>query len=310
MNYAFAHRPWLRYQFSPMKAGGGRHQVEGDPFQQFLAATEGSGCRRDGGDGRRGQRRLCIRGHEFSSNPVPHMRHDDPGRVGRAKLTNSIELLDGDTLTLCPSHSSYPWQSYSYDFAPGREVWREAYWSKPANRQVPVHVAEARRDGELVVAVHFRNGDITGKDGKALANHNAETRYAGAHSYKAIMESVAALPAGCTRVFVVTEDRHADNMDHFANWFNERAAAPLRFLPKKTCDAFCALSTFAHSDVLVPGLSGFSFFGAVLANDSTLVAFIENAHWALRAHQTGHAQLRASNFSAHLRAKLPTRCTA
>ena len=71
------------------------------------------------------------------------MRHDDPGRVGRAKLTNSIELLDGDTLTLCPSHSSYPWQSYSYDFAPGREVWREAYWSKPANRQVPVHVAEA-----------------------------------------------------------------------------------------------------------------------------------------------------------------------
>ena len=67
VNFAVAQSPWLKYQFGRLDGYGkaNQHNVSGD-FADLFAAEEGRGCRRDGGNGRRGQPTICLVQNEVS----------------------------------------------------------------------------------------------------------------------------------------------------------------------------------------------------------------------------------------------------
>ena len=66
-----------------------------------------------------------------------------------------------------------------------------------------------------------------------------------------MMAGVARLPKGCARVYVITQDAHAYNMDAFLKWFDDRAPQKARVLSAATCNDQCALGMLTHADVTI-----------------------------------------------------------
>ena len=339
-NYALEHAPALSWRFGQFGSKDDLGQHDNSAFQDLLFSTERDGpgrrCRRDGLDGDV-SRRFCLHcpgasGRGTRGCAVGQMVLGEPPKDGL--------LQDGDTLTAggCSGQEGRA-AALSTNFSLTRPLLAAAYWAK--HPPVPAAVAAAHAAGELAVAVHMRNGDLTrektnkktGKVWQREEHHAADVRYVPANAYKSNLQMVAELPAGCARVYIVTENGDDAEVRKLASWFEKKAEkrVPLEVLDDPydltlhkgpgrgsthtgSCSPDCALHMFTQSDVLVMGRSGFPIFAAAMRNE-TMMLPVKCHEGGSGDASFGHTLDTAGGFiadsdalEADLRRRLPERC--
>ena len=343
LKFAIAHAPHLRYQFAPIGAmgGAGAHHVEQFGRHIFASAPEGSGCKRDGSDGRRMPVPLCAKvSSEPSSGALRPVSSVKP-IVGRSMWTivgdsvlisgNHTGLVqDGDTVTICDFWGSVRGRLHDHDARSARPALMEAFYRGASE---PPAIAEAHAAGMLAVSVHLRNGDTAGEN-----NAFHRMRHTHAADLIPMMRAVAELPTGCASVLIVTERAEDSQALEFRKWFavSSQNRTAVAVLDGKLCDGPCAFHALAQSDVLVAVTSAFSYTAAVVTKDNATLAFasaqdhenveslgnhVENASAKLhrvRAQVEGFKEWREhvgrpylttrAQLSAALRSRLPARC--
>ena len=137
-----------------------------------------------------------------------------------------------------------------------------------------------------------------------------------------LLQPVTRLPARCARLLLVTEDGEDNEARSFVRHIEQtsRGAVPVEVLSSQLCRGACALSTLTHSDLVVAGMSSFAYLAAVLAQNSSIVAFGPllgeetegSGHWRLRQEQSGRPKASvvttAAALEQALRAKLQPKC--
>lgn len=306
ITYAVAHSPHIKYNFAAI--GSEKRQIHDlhntSEFINIFKQQEGAGCKLDGNDGRKMSKDICLVGKNAS--------------VGHLTLEKDAVLLDGDTLTVCQLPIGV--RDPLFDFRATRSAFMRAYWENDHVTPHPDFLDDARRSKNLVISVHFRNGDSSyGFGTHLLANR---IRYVPASRYFDLLSVIARLPKGCAQVFFVSEFSDDKETKQAKNWFRRisKNRTPLKVVDATVCNGPCGLAMMTHADVLIGANSGFSIFAAVLAKESTIVSFVDFTFtgedeyhiglWRDRHHQTGHPGLvdGALELEAALRRKLPPEC--
>lgn len=193
----------------------------------------------------------------------------------------------------------------SHDYRSTRDSYRARYWHNMNRFDVTPEAASSKvdqihRSGKSVVAVHMRNGDVSDNRPGAHAK-----RYVQAKKYRPFLAEVAALRGDCVAVVIVTENGQDRQVQEVVHNFNKdsKGRIDISILDDKKCDAICGMRTFTHSEVLIAGFSGFSYVGAMLSDDSQIVASPSSERE--RQEQTGRSWVREpSRLRAELRSRL------
>ena len=165
----------------------------------FASVPEGSGCKRDGSDGRRMPSPVCVsvsRPNATSVSLIEKMRSVEP-IVGWSMWTiigngtfygvNHTALQDGDTVTICNKWGNTRAVFHDHDARSARPALMAAYYRGAPE---PPAIAEAHAAGTLAVSVHLRNGDTA-----RLRNPGHTLRYTRAVDLVPMMSVVAELPS-------------------------------------------------------------------------------------------------------------------
>ena len=164
----------------------------------FASLPEGSGCKRDGSDGRRMPSPVCVsvsKPNRTSVNLRQRMKSVAPivgwslwTIIGNGAFNRTASLQDGDTVTICNEWGNtraHLWADH--DARSVRPALMAAYYRGAPE---PPAIAEAHAAGTLAVSVHLRNGDTA-----KLRGPGHKLRYTRAVDLVPMMSVVAALPS-------------------------------------------------------------------------------------------------------------------
>ena len=171
----------------------------------FASVPEGSGCKRDGRDGRRMPSPVCLSVSRPNATAVKlrqRMKSVEPivgwsmwtivGNGTFYGVNQDMALRDGDTVTICNEWGHTRAElGQDHDARSARPALMAAYYRGAPE---PPAIAEAHAAGTLVVSVHLRNGDTA-----RLRNPGHKLRYTRAVDLVPMMSAVAELPSRCDR---------------------------------------------------------------------------------------------------------------
>eukprot|EP00040_Diaphanoeca_grandis_P036860 m.237213 g.237213 ORF g.237213 m.237213 type:complete len:398 (+) comp33701_c1_seq3:198-1391(+) len=186
------------------------------------------------------------------------------GRVSSQKLDGLTVQITG---ALCQTQN----------FSVSRTQWQHLYWGLGiGSHPVSPTLAKVLETNKLVVAVHFRNGDV----GKAEIGKNARWAWQKRGHIEfalPILQVVASFPSSCVRVVIATQyATHEDVLTLSQGYINatgrDLVDLDVRVMGHHHLGAPDVFRMFTSADVLVVGGSSFGRLSAVLANDTTLVA--------------------------------------